>query len=186
MARAVEGVRNQRSIPRPCVRICVTGELRDVKVGGGDDRAGVVCMRAGGEDAAAIELRDFGAQLFVDVAVVLFGPDLPIGARSSDVYVGPAADDQILSVRRDFAEPRAHADPVANRARLAGSTRTEVESDRAIDRPLLDRVAAEHAVLGVDPGAGEPISLLSVGPGGDPELGTRDRKSTRLNSSHPS
>ncbi len=62
---------------------------------------------------------------------------------------------------------------MANRAWLAGSTRTEVESDRAIDRPLLDRVAAEHAVLGVDPGAGEAISLLAVGPGIDPELGTR-------------
>src|SRR5260370_42238433 len=78
----------------------------------------------------------------------------------------------MLSVCRDFAGPGAHADPVANRARLAGSSRTEVESDRAIDRPLLDRVAAEHAVLGADPCAGEPISLLPVGPGVDPELGT--------------
>src|SRR5260370_24481369 len=168
---AIEGIGDRRAVARPGVRVCVAGELTDVEVGRGDDGAMVVRMGARGEDAPPVELRDVGAELLVDVAMILLGPHLPISLRASLVNSRPATHHQILSVRRTLAQPRAHAEPLGQFARFARGARSEVEADRAIDRSLLDRVAAEHAVLGVDPGPGEPVALLAVGPGVDPELG---------------
>src|SRR2546428_5718053 len=105
--------------------------------------------------------------------VILLGPSLPVGERPPHVRVRPLADDQLLSVRRDVAEPAAHADPVRQDARSAWRHRDEVETYCAVDRTLFDRIPSELAVLGVDPRSRGATTLLAVGPRVDSESGAR-------------
>src|SRR5260370_17596871 len=100
---AIEGIGRQRAVARPCVRVCVARELGDVEVGRGDDGAMVVRMGARGEDAPPVELSDVGAELLVDVAMILLGPHLPIGFRASLLTSTPPTLDQFLSLLRNFA-----------------------------------------------------------------------------------
>ena len=170
MARPVERVRDERSVARPGVGVRVAGELRDVEVGGRDDRAVVVGVRSRRQDAAPVQLRHIGAELLVDVSVVLLGPDVPVGDGPAVVGVRAPAHDQVLAVGRDLAQARAHAQPVSHGARLHRFGRVEVEPDGAVHRALLDRVLAQDPVLGVNPRAGQAIALLAIRPGVDPEL----------------
>src|SRR5204863_9856830 len=55
--------------------------------------------------------------------------------------------------------------------RLVGPSAAEVEAHGAIDSSLLDRVLAEHAVLGVHPGSLSAVALFAVGPAADPVVG---------------
>src|SRR2546422_9431429 len=105
--------------------------------------------------------------------VILLGPYLPVGERPPHVRVRPLADDQLLSVRRDVAEPAAHADPVRQDARSAWRHRDEVETHCAVDRTLFDRVPSQLAVLGVDPRSRGAAALLAVGPRVNSESGAR-------------
>src|SRR5665811_1334893 len=103
--------------------------------------------------------------------VVLLGPHLPVGEGASQVCVGPFADDQLLAVHGHLAQPRAHAYPMRDGAWAARRDGHEVETDRAVDRALLDRISAELAVLGIDPRHGEAAALLAIRPHVDAETG---------------
>src|SRR5450759_5030687 len=120
VACPVESIGYERAVSRPRVRVCVTGELRDVEVGGRDDRAVVVRVGARGEDAAPVQLRDVGAELLIDVPMVLLRPDAPVGECPAVIRVRPATDDQVLAVSGDLAEPRTHANPMSEGAGLHG------------------------------------------------------------------
>ncbi len=174
MSRAVEGVGDQGAVARPGVGICVACELRDVEVGRRDDGAAVVGMRACGEQAPPVELGYVLAELLVDMPVVLLRPHLPEGEGPAAIGLRPAADDELLAISRYVAEPSSHAQPVDHRAWLARRGRSDVETDGAVDRALLDRVSAERSVFCIDPRAGQAIALLAVGPCVDPELGPAD------------
>ena len=188
MAGAVQGVGDDRAVSRPCVGVRVSGELRDVEVRGGDDRTMVVDVTARGEDAAAVEIGDLVAELLVNVPVVLLRPHLPVGCRPAPIRLVALADDQILAIRGDLAQPVAHGHPVRHHPRLARHGRPDVEADRAVDGALLDRIPAEDAVLRVHPGAGCAVALLAVGPGRDSKLGARrtsqEEVTVRLVSEH--
>src|SRR5207244_3414943 len=118
---------------------------------------------------APVQISAVPAQLFVDVAVVFLRPDLPVGQRSISICLLALADDQLLAVGGDLAQSRAHAQPVSHAALLVGTGRAQVESDGAVDGSLLDRILTQHAVLGVNPRAGEAVALFAVGPRADPE-----------------
>ena len=170
VAGSIERVGDQRSVARPCVGVRVTGELRDVEICRRDDCAVVVGVRARSQDAAPVELRHIGAELFVDVAVILLYPHVPVGDGPAVIGVRPATHDQVLAVHRDLAQPCSHAHPVRERAGLHRLRGCEVEADGAVHRPLLDRVLAQDSVLRVDPGTRQAVALLAVGPRVDSEL----------------
>src|SRR5581483_8196721 len=64
-------------------------------------------------------------------------------------------------------------DPVGEGLALRGRRRADVEPDRAVDRALLDGIAAELPVLGVHPGARELPALFPAGPRPEAELRPR-------------
>src|SRR5207248_8939542 len=117
-------------------------------------------------------------KLLVDVPVVLLRPDLPVSLGAPTVNVGALVEDQVLAIHRDLAQPVAHADPVRHRSRLPWHGGADVETEGAVHGALLDRGAAQDAVLGVDPRPLHPVALLAGGPGRDPELRTRSEEHT--------
>ena len=105
------------------------------------------------------------------MAVVLFRPHLPVGARPAEICIGSTRRDEVLPEGRDLAEARAHAQPVAERPRLVGCGGADVERNRAIDRALFDRMFAQNPILRVHPRAGGAVALLAVGPARDAVVG---------------
>src|SRR5207245_7648890 len=81
------------------------------------------------------------------------------------------ADDEHLPVSRDVAQPRAHAQPVGHGPGLVRDGGAKVKADSAVNRALLDRILAKHAVLGIDPRPREPVAFLAVRPCTDTERG---------------
>ena len=52
-----------------------------------------------------VELRHIGSKLFVDMVVIFVRPDLPVRDGPSVIGVMSPAQDQVLAVSRDLAEP---------------------------------------------------------------------------------
>ena len=167
MAGPVKGVGDQRAVPRPDVAVGVAGELGDVVVGGGNDSPAVVELGPDRQQAAPVEPAGGMAQPVVDRQLVLPRPDVPVVQGPGSVGRLLSLQDQVLAELGDPLEVVRHADPVADGRRPGRFQRTTVEADGGVDRPLLDAVAAELAVLGVDLGAEAAVALLAVGPGAD-------------------
>src|SRR5205814_10637440 len=118
----------------------------------------------GGKDAAAVQVGCRLAQVVVDMSTVLLRPHQPVRQRPASIGVWALAHDQVLPERRDLAEARAHAQPVRHAALLVGSGRTQVESDGAVDRALLDGLLAQTAIRRVDPAALGSLALPALCP----------------------
>ena len=133
MAGSVERVGHQRAVTRPRIRIRVARELRDVEIRRGDHRPAIIDVGSRGQHASPVKVGDLMAKVFVDVAMVLLGPHLPVGPSSVAIRFRTFADDEFLAERRDLAQPRTHAKPVRHRPRLVRAGGAQVEADGAVD-----------------------------------------------------
>ena len=79
----VQRVGDQGAVPRPHIGIRVAGELHDVRVIGGDDRAAVVDLRAKDQQRSLEQLDDFGGQV-AEIDVGPADPQPPVAAGAVD------------------------------------------------------------------------------------------------------